>query len=605
MLKHWTKNPFCPGGARRGWAADPVKEKEEPPAVAEARRKLGLSIVTRRERSRTPDRSNNSCTILQTLIRGQNVVNERAREELTSTSTGEVGEADPDVPPGFHRSGLRLTLHSGETLTKARLDAPWLPDQTQGKQNRGQSKLAIQIAGDEQMRQEAMTAYDALVYATGSTQAKDALFTTWVNISKAKHEEPLPLTTAKIRENAAILRSAGYRAVKSYVYEAKDRHSRAGYPWSAALQIALQDAKRMAQRAIGQVERAGEVKLEVWAMLITKFGKHPYPNEAAQGAPNAGALTWILGTKFLLREVELASLTLDTKCVQLDLGSKVATLRLPVSKTDVAGRGAARAFGCYCQTTGDVCCPFHVLVEIVNNQCQRLRVHDRSVLPEGAIPLIGQIADAGLYVDKKEMICEAQRMVKLANVTCPESSIAVETITGHFMRRSGVKDMARRGCAFTTIQWYARHSSKATWDYIEEAWGDTPEQALKLKSEVEFSEALANTLRRVDCLEEAIKVQTNSLEEALHHDGFNVECEETKKEMRKEARRALLPLFVVNLSSGAVHRPCHSFSPLVDPKKWTTKCGWPWVQGDVPCQFVYEGDDLKPTTRKCLKCFGG
>ena len=196
-------------------------------------------------------------------------------------------------------------------------------------------------------------------------------------------------------------------------------------------------------------------------------------------------------------------------------------------------------------------------------------------------------------------------MVKLANMIVLESGIAVETITGHFMRRSGVKDMARKGCACTTIQWYARHSSKATWDYIEEAWGDAPEQALKLKSEVELSEALAGTLRRVDCLEEAVKAQAELVHTSLRHDGFDFDNEEVKSEMRKEARRALLPSFVINLSSGAVHRPCHSFSILEDPKKWTTKCGWPWVLGDVPCKFVYEGDDLNPTTRKCLKCFGG
>ena len=70
--------------------------------------------------------------------------------------------------------------------------------------------------------------------------------------------------------------------MKSYVYEAKDRRSRAGHVWSSALQIALQDAKRMAQRAIGQVDRAGEVKLGL--------GRVPHQNEAADGAPNAGIL---------------------------------------------------------------------------------------------------------------------------------------------------------------------------------------------------------------------------------------------------------------------------------------------------------------------------
>lgn len=213
--------------------------------------------------------------------------------------------------------------------------------------------------------------------------------------------------------------------------------------WSSALQIALQDAKRMAQRAIGQVDRAGEVKLELWSTLSSRLGRVPHQNEAADGAPNAGILTWIIGAKYLLREVELASLTSNKKCVQLDTLSKVATLRLPVSKTDVAGRGAARALGCSCKSGFDICCPFHALAEVVREQYIRLGIQSREMIPEGTGPLIGQLGNASAYVGKKEMIEEAQRMVKLANMTFLESGIAVETTTGHFMRRSGVKDMAR------------------------------------------------------------------------------------------------------------------------------------------------------------------
>ena len=63
----------------------------------------------------------------------------------------------------------------------------------------------------------------------------------------------------------------------------------------------------------------------------------------------------------------------------------------------------------------------------------------------------------------------------------------------------------------------------------------------------------------MDCLEEAVKAQAELVQTSLRHDGFDFDSEEVKSETRKEARRALLPSFVINLSSGAVHRPCHSF----------------------------------------------
>ena len=129
-----------------------------PPVVAAARRKLGWGESTRRERSRTPDRPANSRTVFQTLVRGQNVVKERDRAVVFDPVAGESKQeqVNDGNEKGFHRSGMRLVLHSGETLTKARLDSPWVPDVTQSKQCRGQSRLAIQVAGSAELRREAI-----------------------------------------------------------------------------------------------------------------------------------------------------------------------------------------------------------------------------------------------------------------------------------------------------------------------------------------------------------------------------------------------------------------------------------------------------------------
>lgn len=47
------------------------------------------------------------------------------------------------------------------------------------------------------------------------------------------------------------MRSAGYKAVKSYLYGVKDRPTRAGYLWPRACHDAS-DAKRMADTALGK-----------------------------------------------------------------------------------------------------------------------------------------------------------------------------------------------------------------------------------------------------------------------------------------------------------------------------------------------------------------
>ena len=69
------------------------------------------------------------------------------------------------------------------------------------------------------------------------------------------------------------------------------------------------------------------------------------PPAAAQG-PRGGLDVWILETKFLLREVELAALTFDCECISLDPSALHVTLSLSASKSDPKGRGCTRSLAC-------------------------------------------------------------------------------------------------------------------------------------------------------------------------------------------------------------------------------------------------------------------
>ena len=235
---------------------------------------------------------------------------------------------------------------------------------------RGSLSLALEVASNPDKREEAMLAFEALVYAPGSVASKNALFTTWVKICQSRNVQPLPLTPDLIRMNAAILRSAGYKAVKSFIFEAKDRHSRAGYPWDGTLQVALQDAKRVADRAVGDAKRSEEVKPEQWLSLIEHKGIHPDSEKVATAAPRTGVLTWVIGSAFLLREVELCALICCEEVIRIDRIQKVVTIALPVSKTDPKGRGALRSLGCKCKDNRDWYCAYHAVVDVVESQCK-------------------------------------------------------------------------------------------------------------------------------------------------------------------------------------------------------------------------------------------
>ena len=471
--------------------------------------------------------------------------------------------------------------------------------------NRLSLQTAVEIARSPALVSEACQVFDALVYAPGATASKNALFSTWKKISEARNAPPLPLTTDSIRTNVAILRSAGYKAIRSFLYEAKDRHIRSGHQWTSVLQAALEDAKRVADRARGEAHRSDEIRPEWWLQLMERDGWDPESLAAEPGAPRAGVLTWAIGTAFVLREVELSSLVLDGSCVTVDLVRRICTLRLPVSKTDPHGRGAVRSLGCKCAARRNWLCPMHAVVDILEIQRKALNVEDLRQVQIEALPFISRRDDPRAFVDKKSMINEAQRHVRLVCQSVHELEVDAAGITGHFMRRSGIKHLARTGSTFTTIQWFARHSSHVTWAYIEESWGECHEHSFKLKDEQALTETLSAVLGRVTSLEEAVELQSKQIVTELSKDGVQFDGESFNAEIKRVARNAVLPKGVINVASKMLRAPSVSMCFKEDPKMWSTTCGWNWARGDSICKPIYDMEEMEQdiSVRKRRKCF--
>ena len=93
----------------------------------------------------------------------------------------------------------------------------------------------------------------------------------------------------------------------------------------------------------------------------------------------------------------------------------VATLKLPVSKTDPGGRGSARALGCCCKDLHrEWLCPYHTLYDLVtlrSIELESLRLED---VPPATFTLVGRKEDPTLSVEKQDMVAGAQRHAAFA-----------------------------------------------------------------------------------------------------------------------------------------------------------------------------------------------
>ena len=502
----------------------------------------------------------------------------------------------------FNLDDHQLVTHSGETLVRHRVNAPWAPSSREGSATRGSISLAIEVASSTEKRREAMDVFENLTFAPGTVSSKNSLFSTLSRVCCAAGLTVLPTSPNCLRTVSGILRSSGYRAVKSFVFEVKDRHRRAGYEWSQELDAVVQDCQRMSDRAIGAPHRSAEVRPEYWAKFLEVFGRDPSKEDAAGDSPNSGVLAWILGTSFVLREVELSALVLHRDCIRFDFQKQIVTICLPVSKTDPSGRGAIRSLGCNCTQVRSWICPYHAASDLVQSQCDRLGISAIGQF-DSCFPVIGARNDPRQFVAKRQLVDEVRRHVEILNTLLdPDQAIPSGLVSGHVFRRSGCKALARRGVSFNSIQWLARHSSQVTWIYVEESWGESPQNALRIQNELELTETLAATLSRVSCVEDAVKDITKQIVAPLHADGFSVDCDDFKLAVKNEVKGLISPKFVINLSSRVAHTPCQASQLSSDPKTWATVCGWQWVTAGVLCKQIYHFDDIESEITLCKKC---
>ena len=521
-------------------------------------------------------------------------------QSLGSFSYDRTGSGRAGYEPSDWLNSLSMKTEAGEVIKRRRTNGPWFPEGDNAGRTRGSAELALSVAANPVRAKNALKQFESLMFNSGTVATKDSLFALWTKLCQALGFSSLPLSRESIIEVAAVLRTSGYRSVMAYIYEARARHVRSGYAWSGMLDSALADCKRAATRAMGPSTKALEIKLEWWVDLVKRHGWIPFSDEQSSDAPSGGVRAWVLATLFLLRETELAALTVDTACIRIDHVALTVGLHLSVQKNDPTAKGAWRSLGCTCSVE-PLTCPFHIVQGLINEQLQTVGLQRLDEVQLGTCPLIGRCGQPTLFVEKAAVITELQRCVQVLGQSFPDLELDRERVTGHTFRRSGAKHLARKGLAFSDIQWMARHSSSATWGYVEEAWQEAPRQSFRLHDASHVSELLTGFASRLNQAESAIKVCENDCSSARP-----LAVPDTMwkfdNQFKAECRRALIPLKVCNLRSLKLHDVCRESCLAGDPRNWTTKCGWKWMLATGSCKTYFESDEIPNTLQYCEKC---
>ena len=90
--------------------------------------------------------------------------------------------------------------------------------------------MALEIAGDKDLREQAMTSYLKDVKSAGDTSEYNLItwtelhFAWWKHVPDGDQVLPFPLTPDKVSAVGCLLKAAGYRSGYNYIAAAKDEH---------------------------------------------------------------------------------------------------------------------------------------------------------------------------------------------------------------------------------------------------------------------------------------------------------------------------------------------------------------------------------------------
>ena len=139
-----------------------------------------------------------------------------------------------------------------------------------------------------------------------------------------------------------------------YLSKAKEVHVLEGFEWSTLLEMCGKTATHSVLRGVGSARQSKPFDL-LQVIATVDEGEVELPD----GAPLGWRNMLVIGTAFIMREIEMAyalaaHVTLDKKAGKI-------TLQLPVSKKDPRSIGCQRSWACLCgkKPGSRSDCPYH------------------------------------------------------------------------------------------------------------------------------------------------------------------------------------------------------------------------------------------------------
>ena len=527
--------------------------------------------------------------------------------------TAAAGPAPPEgalrPPPGprsvsaqEETEALVRTAPSSELRVLPRRDMPEVKPFASASRER-----ALQMTLSESNREEAMARleHDMLANSShASTESKLRLYREFHESWFGPEPSWLPLTPSSVIAVGAMLKAGHYSSGANYISAARVESRNRGYAEHPLLAHTVRKVVVSIERGVGQQKQTQALPLE-------RLGELPGGDEAwCKHGPTGAADALIVGSWWLMRELELASL--DFTEVVVNTALKQAEIRLSCSKSDCKAVGRGRTHGCSCDADGPEVeyCPFH---SVMRHRQRVLRLFPEAEAVE-AFPFFP--TTEGGRVTKAAF----QQSVELAATMLglPTRGPRGEAFfTGHVCRRTGAEALTAAGVDVPTVQIFGRWGKSTVMRYCLEApLAGSAQFASRLRrprasglsedhGEVE---SLRLAVRRLEAQMEEQRNEVSAITldtiQALQDVGDTQELAPVTGDARK----------ILNLDFDRHGRERHEIAGVVHIVRvldegvpvdlWKTRCGWKFGKKKKNSWRLLEKDEGLSAYGICERCIG-
>ena len=391
-----------------------------------------------------------------------------------------------------------------------------------------------------------------------------------------------------------------YRSAAQYFAIAKSRHIEAGHTWSQQLDLARAQAIRSITRGIGPAATKlhisfDNVRLDFSFALTKAYTEMEVPMSLRVKEPFATAITALW---FLLRGIEVAGVKGED--VRFNRSERAVTVRLPVSKTDLEGKGCERRHVCICSLEHDSQCPFAedratMFAALQKCKCSSGR-HPLCVF-HALLELVVRRRKSGSYDPSQPLFGDGQsavsqrQLTQLARIcafvlhqeTLYEwSPTALEKWSQHCFRVSGAQLFARAGVPLPVTQVIGRWGSMSVMRYVQDAIFVPDQTAAQVRSALTSASSSASASSSSPPQMQG--VSSASVESVVRR--VVAECWQNKA------------VFVHNTRTKFAHKPCENEQAL-QSFDWVSACGR-WHYGS---SNHLRHPSVLPGFSRCAKCF--